>query len=103
MIYIAYFCITYQVQTTAACSTSMTQVPPLVQPNRKRCAAEKKKKKKAPFRRHLTKKRCCENRTVAVKSLAAGGVGVYIENNRGGCFDARRSAAVCTANEIMDQ
>ena len=84
----------------------MTQVPPLaligsgalwcVNRNIVVSGAEEKQKKR---KKHLFggTRRCeigqwremSRGRCVA----AAAGVEVYIENNRGGCFDARRSAA----------
>ena len=57
---------------------------------------ENKRKEKSAFSVALDARRRCEigRGHRARRGAAAAGVGVYIENNRGGCFDARCSVAV---------
>ena len=90
---------------------SITQVPPLAhigsvvlwRVNRNIVVSGAEEKKKLRKKCLFGSTWCAAtlwNRTVAwsvagQRAPAAAGVGVYIENNRGGCFDTRRSAAVC--------
>ena len=96
----------YQVQNTAnAAPRRVDDTSAAPSTHRKRHAAarqqeysrlseqkrKKKEKKKNAFSAALDARQRCEIGRVAGRRAGAG-VGVHIENNRGGCFDACRSA-----------